>query len=195
MNVGCRWYTERTEQGAVVVYLNNNHICLHVFKVINGSSVVMVQHIMQNHSSLSSLPGKSDQGGFTPFAKIIEHILSFHHPSKASLFTRGCYIRDGAVTVLCGGKVFCLCVLLRWLFCITWVAQQNWSCVIQLIRHYSGNVVAWGLQSSPFIKSIYRWRYWYLAISLRQVRSMSYGKAIGSSNSYTGHSLCMTNEH
>jgi len=60
MNEGCRLYTQRTEQGAVVVYLNNNYICLHAFRVINGSSVVMAQHIMQNHSSLNCLPGKSD---------------------------------------------------------------------------------------------------------------------------------------
>lgn len=45
MNEGCRLYTQRTEQGAVVVYLNNNHICLHAFRVINGSGVVMAQHI------------------------------------------------------------------------------------------------------------------------------------------------------
>lgn len=55
MNEGCRLHTQRTEQGAVAVYLNNDHICLHAFKVINGCGVVMAQHITQNHSSLNSV--------------------------------------------------------------------------------------------------------------------------------------------
>lgn len=113
MNEGCRLYTQRTEQGAVVVYLNNNHIFLHAFRVINGSGVVMAQHITQNHLSLNFFPGKIRLGLLSPFAKRIKPILGFPHPSTASLSIRDCDIWDVTSAILCGDESFDLPVFLR----------------------------------------------------------------------------------
>ena len=109
MNEGCRLYTQRTEQGAVVVYLNNNHICIQSDKWL---LCVMAQHITQNHSSLNSLSGKSDWGGFTTLAKGIKPILGLPSPSTSSTSISNCHKWNLSLAIVCGDETFDLTVLL-----------------------------------------------------------------------------------